>query len=74
MQTIVFLEQLTCSFSRTLPHGVRYLLCDDMEFHCVSMLLVQEYGEAPDSPWKLQFHPTGPDALQSTPRHKEDIT
>jgi hypothetical protein len=44
-----------------------------MESHYVSMLLIQEYGEAPDSPRKLQSHPTGPDASYSTPGHKEDI-
>jgi hypothetical protein len=45
-----------------------------MESHYVSMLLIQEYGEAPDFPRKLKSHPTGPDALHSTPGHKEDIT
>jgi hypothetical protein len=72
-QTTTLIEQLAWGFWRTLLHGVRYLLCDDTEFHYVSMLSIQEYGEVPDSPRKLKCHPSGPDALHSTPGHKEDI-
>jgi hypothetical protein len=45
-----------------------------MESQYVLMLLIQEYGEAPDSPRKLQSRPIGPDTSYSTPGHKENIT